>query len=141
MKSFYIIIACSIFVLASVSSACKKNKDSQLPTPPQAPQQSLTANAGPDRSIVLPRDSVTLSGTAVSVGGSIVSYQWMKIRGPAQGVIVSPNAASTLLTGLVAGNYEFEFTVTDSNGKIAADRIQIGVFNANDDPCNGCWDY
>jgi len=141
MKSFHIIIACSIFVLASVSSACKKNKDSQLPTPPQLPQQSLTINAGPDKGIVLPRDSVTLIGTAVSVGGIIVRYQWMKIHGPAQGVIVTPNAASTLLTGLVAGSYEFEFTVTDSNGKIRADRVYVGVFPPGGDPCGGCWDY
>jgi hypothetical protein len=145
MKRVYIIIASSIFVLASVSSACKKNKDSLLPPPPQVPQlpqQSLIVNAGPDRGIVLPRDSVSLSGTAVSVGALFVSYQWTKIHGPAQGVIVSPNAASTLLTGLVAGSYEFEFTVTDNNGNVAADRVFVGVFDPpGDDPCTACWDY
>ena len=143
MKSLYTIITCSIFVLASISSACKKNKDSQLlpPGPPQLPQQSLTINAGQDRSIGSPKDSVILVGTAISIGGSVVSYQWMKIHGPTQGVIMSPNAASTAVTGLVVGNYEFEFTVTDSNGKIAADRVQVLVYIPGGDPCNGCWDY
>jgi hypothetical protein len=131
--------------LLSVGSACKKNKDSQLPPPPgppQLPQQSLNIDAGRNRSIASPQDSVILVGTAVSVGGSVVSYQWMKMHGPTQGVIVSPNAASTAVTGLVVGNYEFEFTVTDSNGKIAADRVQVLVYiPGNGDPCNGCWDY
>jgi len=84
----------------------------------------------------LPTDSVILTGTA---GGAVVSYHWVKKSGPPQGVIVSPNAASTLVTGLVAGIYEFELTVTASNGKIASDRVLIDV--SLYDPCFGCWDY
>ena len=133
MKSLNIVFACSILILASVSSSCKKNKDSQLP------QLTVTANAGRDRVVVLPRDSVTLMGTAFSVGGAVVSYRWVKKSGPAQGVIISPGAASTLVTGLVVGQYEFELTVTDSNGKLASDKILITVYT--DDSCFGCWDY
>ena len=66
MKSLNIVFACSVFILTAVVPACKKNKDSQL---------SVTANAGQDRGIVLPKDSVMLNGSAVSVGGSIASYQ------------------------------------------------------------------
>jgi len=127
MKSLIIILASFIFILTAVSSGCKKNKD------------SLTANAGTGRAIVLPRDSVTLTGTGVSIGGSIASYHWVKKSGPTQGMIVSPNSASTLVIGLVVGTYEFELTVTDSNGIIASDRILITVYT--NDPCFGCWDY
>lgn len=131
MKSLTIIFACLIVILASAGSACKKNKDLQL--------LQVFANAGSDRGIVLPTDSVILMGSAVSLGGSVVSYHWIKKSGPTQGVIISPNAASTKVTGLVAGTYEFELTVTDSNGKIASDIILITVYIT--DPCLGCWDY
>ena len=42
------------------------------------------ANAGKDTAIILPVDSVTLDGRASSdPDGSISSYQWIKISGPA----------------------------------------------------------
>ena len=133
MKILNIVFACFIFIVAFVGSACKKDKDSQQT------QHTLTVNAGSDRSIVWPRDSVTLTASAVSVGGVVASYHWVRKFGPSQGVIISPNAASTLVTGLVVGQYWFELTVTDSNGITSSDMILIIVYL--DDPCFGCWDY
>jgi hypothetical protein len=135
MKFLYLSLTCFIFILASIGAACKKNNDSLS----QPVIITVTANAGPDRSIVLPRDSVLLTGNAVTIGGSVLSYRWFQKTGPNQGVIISPNTASTLVKGLIAGSYEFEITVTDSNGKIASDSILITVYTT--DPCAGCWDY
>ncbi|MGN6297559.1 MAG: PKD domain-containing protein, partial [Ginsengibacter sp.] len=46
-----------------------------------------TANAGSDKSITLPTNSVALSGSGVDTDGSVTSYQWTKISGPASGAI------------------------------------------------------
>jgi len=134
MKRFYIILfAVSIFVLAAAGFSCKKDKHSQ------SALQSITVDAIVDRSIVLPRDTLTVHGTAVSYSGSVVSYHWTEISGPNQVTIANANVASTLLSGFVAGVYDFKFTATDSNGKTAGVRIVLTVYAT--DPCNGCWDY
>ena len=50
-----------------------------------ATNQNPIANAGANQIITLPLDSVTLSGVAsFDPNGTIVSYSWTKISGPAQ---------------------------------------------------------
>lgn len=86
------------------------------------------ANAGPDQSITLPINSVTLNGSASSdPDGSITSYLWAKISGPAQFTLGNSSAASTLLSNLTAGLYSFQLKVTDNGGAIALDTIKINV--------------
>ncbi len=62
-----------------------------------------TANAGPDQSITLPANSVTLSGSGTDPGGAITAYSWTKVSGGAA-TITSPSAASTTVTGLAQGS-------------------------------------
>lgn len=94
-----------------------------LPAPNIAP----TANAGPDQTITLPANSVTLTGTGADSDGSIVSYSWTKTSGPAQSVITKPNAGTTTVTGLVAGIYTFHLAVTDNKNATASDDIIVTV--------------
>ncbi|MCB0709857.1 MAG: hypothetical protein KDC15_10760, partial [Chitinophagaceae bacterium] len=65
-----------------------------------------TANAGPDQSITLPTNSVTLNGSGNDPDGSITAYLWIKISGPAC-TITNPNSASTSVTGMLQGTYRF----------------------------------
>jgi hypothetical protein len=90
-----------------------------------------TANAGADQSITLPTNSTTLNGTGNDPDGTITAYTWTKISGPATGVITTPAAATTTITSLTQGIYKFELTVTDNNGAIGKDTVQITV---NPDP-------
>lgn len=85
------------------------------------------ANAGPDRIITLPANSTTLNGSGTDTDGTVVSYNWVKITGPAAGTISSPNAAVTGLTALVQGLYRFQLTVTDNAGGIGRDTVQVTV--------------
>src|SRR5215204_2381658 len=89
--------------------------------------QSPTVNAGTDQTIVLPASSVTLTGTASDPDGSIASYSWSKVSGPAGGTITSAASASTTVTGLVQGIYTFRLTVTDNGGATASDDILVTV--------------
>jgi hypothetical protein len=86
------------------------------------------AKAGNNISIVQPADSVNVSGAASSdPDGTIASYQWRQVSGPGTTVIVNPASASTVIRGLSAssGTYTFELAVTDNNGAVGKDSVQV----------------
>jgi hypothetical protein len=123
MKSIYKIIrTLLIFVLLS---SCQKeiisnNVNSNLLPP--------TADAGIPQTLLLPVSSATLNGTGISTNGPIVGYLWSLISGPNVPVIHSPSLPSTLVSGMIAGNYRFQFMVIDSAGLTGVDTTSIRVF-------------
>lgn len=73
-------------------------------------------------------NGVTLQGqNSNDPDGSIASYAWTKISGPAQFTIQSPSAASTFISNLAAGVYVFRLTVTDNLGATNSDDVQVTV--------------
>lgn len=110
-------------------------KDNNGATPNRAMQVTvnfsvnipLSANAGPDQMIILPTNSVILSGSSDVRGAVITSYSWKQISGPSIGDIVSPGSAVTQLNNLFSGNYQFELTVTDNLGGNSSDTVAIIV--------------
>jgi hypothetical protein len=92
-----------------------------------APNQAPVVNAGSDISITLPVNTVTLSGNATDADGSVQSYQWTRVSGPASFSLTTPAMASTSATGLVEGVYIFRLTVTDNKGATASDDVQVTV--------------
>jgi poly(3-hydroxybutyrate) depolymerase len=98
---------------------------SNVPLPPNIPP---IANAGPDQSITLPTNAVTLNGTgSVDPDGTIVSYSWAKISGPAQFTISNFDQSITSVTNLITGTYLFELTVTDNRSGTSKDTVAITV--------------
>ncbi|MBL0359241.1 MAG: right-handed parallel beta-helix repeat-containing protein [Chitinophagaceae bacterium] len=92
------------------------------------PVDSLpVANAGPDKNVYLPADSVILNG--VGTGSIITGYVWTKISGPAQFAISNTASATTKVTSLVLGTYKFELKVTDNRGFISRDTLSVVVAN------------
>ncbi|MFT4025005.1 MAG: PA14 domain-containing protein [Flavihumibacter sp.] len=91
----------------------------------------VTANAGADVEITLPVTQVTLtgSGSGNDAAGSISGYQWKQISGD-NAVIATPNAATTVVSGLSAGTYQFSLTVTSSSGVTASDTVKVTVNSA-----------
>ncbi|MFZ6014603.1 MAG: PKD domain-containing protein [Bacteroidota bacterium] len=96
--------------------------------------QVPTVNAGSDQTISFPTNSITLSGTASDPDGSIASFSWTKISGPATGTIADPTQASTSVTNLSGGIYRFELTVTDNSGAFGRDTVQITVNTGPNQP-------
>lgn len=86
-----------------------------------------TANAGSDKTITLPTSTVTLSGSGTDQDGNIVSYNWSQVSGPAPSVITSPNSASTSVTSLIQGTYQFQLKVTDNAGASGTNTVQVTV--------------
>jgi hypothetical protein len=97
--------------------------------------QPPIANAGRDTVIVLPIDRTILDGSAsTDPYGTIQSYQWTKISGPASFNISNPSDSITVLKNLVTGTYQFQLKVTDNGGLSAKDTVQVTVSAVNNRP-------
>jgi hypothetical protein len=94
---------------------------------PAAPPGPPSANAGPDQTITLPVSSVSLSGSGAETNGAIASYKWTQVTGPNTAAIANVNAAATGVSGLIAGSYVFQLTVTDNSGVTATDVMTVTV--------------
>jgi hypothetical protein len=92
------------------------------------------ADAGIDREITLPTDSVELDGSSSSdPDGTIARYHWAFLQGPDRYLIVSSNSVKTILKDLVFGRYIFLLTITDNRGSTSYDTVEV---NVNADPAN-----
>ncbi|PWT97797.1 MAG: hypothetical protein C5B52_13200 [Bacteroidetes bacterium] len=109
-------------------------KDTMVVVVNAAANQPPTANAGADKTITLPTSSVTVTGSGSDPDGTISSYAWTKISGPAQFAIASPATASTAINSLVQGTYQFVLTVTDNKGATATDTVNVTVNPAPNQP-------
>jgi PKD domain/Secretion system C-terminal sorting domain len=85
------------------------------------------ANAGSNQSIILPTNSVTLSGSGSETNGTIVSYTWSEDSGPNTVSFGSASSASTTVSGLAQGVYTFELKVTDATGASATATVTVTV--------------
>ncbi|NML19343.1 T9SS type A sorting domain-containing protein [Pseudoflavitalea sp. G-6-1-2] len=85
------------------------------------------ANAGADFTVQLPNNG-TLDGKSSSdIDGSIAKYEWTLVKGAGTYTIANKNAASTQISALVAGTYEFKLTVTDNGGLTSSDNVVVTV--------------
>lgn len=91
------------------------------------PNQPPVVNAGADKLITLPTNSVNLSGSATDADGTVQSYQWTKISGPVSFTFGTPNAAGTALTNLTNGLYILQLQATDNQGGIGTDQVTVQV--------------
>lgn len=94
--------------------------------------QNPVANAGPNQSITASSTTLTSTGSS-DADGTIASFLWTRVSGPNTPTIVTPTGATTSVTGLIAGTYVFNLTVTDDDGATGSDQVQITV-NPNSPP-------
>jgi hypothetical protein len=86
------------------------------------------ANAGADITLQVGTTGVRLDGSASKdPDGTIVSYKWTKISGPADFNLSTWNAATTVLSQVVLGVYVFRLTVTDDKGATGTDTVTVTV--------------
>lgn len=89
-----------------------------------------TANAGSDRSITLPTNSITINGSGTDSDGTISSYSWSRVSGPNTPTLTGATTANLTASNLIAGTYVFRLTVTDNGGAIATDDVSVVVNSA-----------
>ncbi|MRH99182.1 carbohydrate-binding protein [Kriegella sp. EG-1] len=86
------------------------------------------ADAGEDRTITIPVDTITLDGSASDPdGGLITSYLWTQESGPNTAIMNGDNTADIGLSGLIEGEYVFRLTVTDDDDEVGFDEVTVTV--------------
>jgi parallel beta-helix repeat protein len=111
------------------SVTVKVNPITAVPPPVN---KAPVANAGNAVTITLPVSTITLDGTSSSdADGNITAYTWKKLSGPTNGVITSSSSSKTTVTGLIAGTYVFQLSVTDNNSATTVASVTIKVNPAN----------
>jgi hypothetical protein len=93
----------------------------------QLPAGSPLADAGPDRTLVMPAEATTLTGSGTSPGGSITAYSWSQIGGPSVAFVSGRNTPTAAVEELVQGTYRFRLTVTNNLGLTGYDDITVNV--------------
>lgn len=93
---------------------------------PIATNQNPVANAGGNKTITLPTNSIILNGIGTDADGSITSYAWTKVSGPAA-TLTNANTPNLSLSALVQGVYVFQLTVTDNNSATASSQATVTV--------------
>jgi predicted esterase len=93
------------------------------------PNVSPTVSAGNDQSITLPTKAITLVGSASDSDGTIASYNWTQISGPAASML-NTGTRKLWAYNLAAGTYVFRLTVRDDDGAIKSDDVKLVVSSA-----------
>ncbi|MEX1241456.1 MAG: Ig-like domain-containing protein [Cyclobacteriaceae bacterium] len=104
-------------------------KDATVTVTDPSVNQPPVSNAGIDKTIQLPTNSTTLSGTGSDPDGAVITYAWVKVSGPAA-TMTNANSATLSLTALVEGVYVFRLTVTDDDSDVDTDDVQVTVLAA-----------
>jgi len=86
------------------------------------------ASAGADKYLYLPDNTIALDASASrDPDNDIISFIWKYISGPASYTIMDSSAKQTSVTNLIAGEYDFGITITDTKGAIGKDTCHISV--------------
>jgi hypothetical protein len=88
--------------------------------------QAPVANAGPNQTVILPKTSTTLVGSATDSDGTIVSYAWTQYGG-APAVVTNAGSPTATISGLTEGKYYFRLTVKDNAGATHFDNMLVRV--------------
>jgi hypothetical protein len=84
------------------------------------------ANAGADKSIVLPTNYIKIDGTATDADGTIASYSWSKVSG-GNASLSGTTSSSLSVSNLVEGAYTFRLTIKDNKGATDTDDVNVTV--------------
>ena len=112
----------SLFSLMFIFTACHKDPPvNKIPVVDLIPQRNVEIKNQPGL------DTIHLSGTATDADGTIESYVWSQVSGPNSSVIQNPGAASTIVSGLVAGTYVFQLNATDNKGATGTKSMNVVI--------------
>ena len=93
--------------------------------PPQ--NEPPIANAGPDITLTLPKNSVVIEGESSDPDDNIKSHRWTQKSGPSDARLEDDNKATVKISRLKEGTYVFEYRVVDEDGERDTDRVTVTV--------------
>jgi hypothetical protein len=126
---------CSLVILTHLLFACGGSSSPSVNNPPTPPPANSppTANAGSDQSVD-EQSVVTLSANGSSDSdGTIASYLWTQNAGSSISLNNSTSSAPTFTapTLTTAEILSFQLTVTDNDGAVSTDSVNVEVIPVN----------
>jgi len=115
------------FVLTVIDNLGDNDRDTMQVTIIPNPDKPPVVSVGPDLTVILPGNTVTLRATASDPDGTVVHYQWNMVTGPNQAVFNRQDSSVVIASGLIAGTYAFRCKVTDNLGASSADTLLVTV--------------
>ena len=103
----------------------------QVKLTPRPPKGNLppVADAGPDRILYLPDNSISIDGSRSSdADGYIIAYKWIQVSGPTTATMANTESPIVYISNLSLGDYKFNLTVTDDSLAIGMDEVIVSVF-------------
>ncbi|XP_072249562.1 dyslexia-associated protein KIAA0319 isoform X2 [Leuresthes tenuis] len=88
------------------------------------------AVVGPDRRLVLPLSHVLLDGSGSTDDRGVSSYRWEVVSGPSGVKLEEADRAVATVTGVQAGRYTFQLTVSDQQGATDSALLSIRIEEA-----------
>ncbi|MEP7110178.1 MAG: hypothetical protein ABI760_19435 [Ferruginibacter sp.] len=135
----------AVFILSMLIiiglSGCQKELSCEgcLNTNQPPTNRHPVANAGNDTTIILPGNTINLSGSlSFDPDNNITGYLWTKISGPSSFNITDANVVQTPVINLVQGVYLFELKVTDAAALFDRDTIKVTVMALKPPACTNC---
>ena len=120
-----------VFYLTVTDNNAATGTDSVIIIVNAAANKAPIANAGSSITLTLPNNSTTLDGSKSSdPDGTISTYSWTKLSGPNDPTATGANSASLSLSGLAAGQYTYQLSVTDNSGASSSAQVKITVADA-----------
>src|SRR5262249_59964984 len=114
------------YVVEMVADDTQLRSTFQLNLSVQPQNQAPVVSAGPNQSIALPANTVSLVGSVSDDGlpsGSSLTQQWSEVSGPAAVDFSTPTSTTTQATFPVAGTYDLRLTASDTQLTGSADAI------------------
>ena len=117
-----------VFTLTATDNNGKSSNGSITVTVDPGVETPPVVSAGGDPVITLPTSSITLNGSASGTNGATISSVfWEFISGPAYVKFSNEWALTCTMSGLIAGTYVFELSVTDDHGKTSTSLVDVVV--------------
>jgi hypothetical protein len=88
--------------------------------------QAPNANAGVGQCVAINNANLS-AAMSYQDGGTISSYAWTQVGGPAGATFATPGSVNTTVSGLVTGVYTFRVTVKNNYGLTSTDDVNINV--------------
>ncbi|TGD80298.1 PKD domain-containing protein [Hymenobacter wooponensis] len=122
-------VAGPLSLVAKASDAAGNVQTGTVNITVQAPGGNVlpVANAGSDVTLQLPTNQVALMGSGTDSDGTISAYAWSQITGPNNATGIPATTQNVVVSGLVAGIYQFRLTVTDDKNGQKSDDVLVTV--------------
>ncbi|MBO9633775.1 MAG: T9SS type A sorting domain-containing protein [Chitinophagaceae bacterium] len=89
-----------------------------------APNIPPVTEAGPDQEVIIPEADLN-GASSYDPDGTVVSYRWTKIDGPAVYSLSNAGVPSPKISNLLIGDYKFELETTDNLGATTKDTVVV----------------